>query len=318
MKTVFVLIGVAMSAAGCTKPVDTAWSGYVEGEYVYVAAPLAGALTTLSVQRGQQVTRGAALFTLDAQTERNAREQSAAALATARAQAADTSKGKRRDEIAVTRAQLAQARVQAALANIALSRDRKLVADAFLSAAAFDTSRANADAAHARVAELEASLRVAALPARTDAQIAAEATAQAAQAALAQSKWREEQKQQPASADAQVTDVFFRVGEWVPAGQAVVALLPPANLRARFFVPEREVGNIAVGQSVMVHCDGCGAPIAARIDRIAPNPEFTPPVIYSNEQRSRLVFMVEARPDLKDAPRLKPGQPLDVRRAAGR
>ena len=318
MKTVFVLIGVAMSAAGCTKPVDTAWSGYVEGEYVYVAAPLAGALTTLSVQRGQQVTRGAALFTLDAQTERNAREQSAAALATARAQATDTSKGKRRDEIAVTRAQLAQARVQAALANIALSRDRKLVADAFLSAAAFDTSRANADAAHARVAELEASLRVAALPARTDAQIAAEATAQAAQAALAQSKWREEQKQQPASADAQVTDVFFRVGEWVPAGQAVVALLPPANLRARFFVPEREVGNIAVGQSVMVHCDGCGAPIAARIDRIAPNPEFTPPVIYSNEQRSRLVFMVEARPDLKDAPRLKPGQPLDVRRAAGR
>ena len=65
-----------------------------------------------------------------------------------------------------------------------------------------------------------------------------------------------------------------------------------------------------------LHCDGCGAPIPARIDFIATQAEYTPPVIYSNSQRSRLVFMVEARPDPQDGARLKPGLPVDVRRAA--
>jgi HlyD family secretion protein len=96
----------------------------------------------------------------------------------------------------------------------------------------------------------------------------------------------------------------------------VVALLPPGGTRARFFVPEAELGTLALGQAVTIRCSGCGAPIAARIDRIATRPEYTPPVIYSNAQRSRLVFMVEARPEPKDGLRLKPGQPVDVKRGA--
>jgi HlyD family secretion protein len=113
-----------------------------------------------------------------------------------------------------------------------------------------------------------------------------------------------------------VADTFFRVGEWVNAGQPVVALLPPSGLRARFFVPEAELGALKIGQAVALRCDGCGEPINARIDFIATRAEYTPPVIYSNAQRARLVFMVEARPDVKDAMRLKPGQPLDVRAVA--
>ena len=113
-----------------------------------------------------------------------------------------------------------------------------------------------------------------------------------------------------------MADTFFRAGEWVAAGQPVVSLLPPGATKARFFVPESELGAIAIGQAVSVACDGCSAPVAARISFISTQAEYTPPVIYSNSQRARLVFMVEARPDPKDAARLRPGQPIDVRRAA--
>ena len=101
----------------------------------------------------------------------------------------------------------------------------------------------------------------------------------------------------------------------VPAGQPVVALLPPANIKARFFVPETEVATLHPGDTVQLACDGCGAPIAASVTRVATEAEYTPPVIYSNAQRAKLVFMAEARPAPADAVRLKPGLPLDVRRA---
>ena len=110
-----------------------------------------------------------------------------------------------------------------------------------------------------------------------------------------------------------VTEAYFRVGEYVNAGQPVLALLPPANVLARFFVPQAELATLALGQAVSLQCDGCGAPLAARISRIATAPEYTPPVIYSTAQKARLVFMLEARPEAADAARLRPGQPLLVR-----
>ena len=93
----------------------------------------------------------------------------------------------------------------------------------------------------------------------------------------------------------------------------MLALLPPTARKARFFVAEPERGALAVGQGVTLRCDGCGAPISARISHLATQAEYTPPVIYSNAQRARLVFRVEATPvAAADALRLHPGQPLDV------
>jgi HlyD family secretion protein len=139
--------------------------------------------------------------------------------------------------------------------------------------------------------------------------------ADAATQALRQQQWRERQMRQVAPAAGRVADTYYRPGEWVSAGSPVVSLLPDGATKARFFVPEAEVGALAPGQGVTIHCDGCGTAIAARITRIATQAEYTPPVIYSNAQRAKLVFMVEARPNVADARRLKPGQPLDVRRA---
>lgn len=302
--------------AGCTDPPPQAWSGYAEGDYVYVAAPLAGALTQLHVQAGQSVAAGAPLFALEADLERAGRTEAQARLAQAQAQVDNAAKGRRRDEIAVTQAQLVQARAQAALAETDLKRQQQLLAQGFIAPARLDDARTALDQARARVVELDAALQVARLPARPDEQRAAQAGADAAAQTLRQAQWREQQKQQLAPAAGQVADTYFRVGEWVVAGAPVVALLPPGAIKVRFFVPEAEIAGIAPGQPVLLSCDGCGEPIAARIARVATQAEYTPPVIYSNAQRAKLVFMVEARVQA-DAPRRpRPGQPVDVRRAA--
>ncbi|MBX3607121.1 MAG: HlyD family efflux transporter periplasmic adaptor subunit [Piscinibacter sp.] len=310
------LLAAPIALAGCDARAPAGWSGYAEGDYVYVAAPLAGRLETLAVHAGQPVQRGALLFTLDDEAERAARDEALARAASARAQAADTESGRRRDEIAVTEAQLAQARAQAALAATELARQQQLLAQGFVSQARIDDAQTAVTQARARVAELEAALRVARLPARADTRAAAVAQAEAASQAVRASDWRTEQKQQHAPVDAQVADTYFHAGEFVPAGQPVLALLPPAAVKARFYVPEDQIATLAAGQRVTLACDGCGTPIPARVSRIATRAEYTPPVIYSNAQRARLVFLVEAQPDAQDAPRLRPGQPLDVHRAA--
>jgi HlyD family secretion protein len=316
MRRTGLLAWLALLAA-CDGAPAPGWSGYAEGDYVYVAAPLAGTLASLQVQSGQQVTRGQALFALEAQSEEAARAEAQARLAAARSQAANTDKGKRREELAVQEAQLAQARAQLALARRELARKAPLADSGAISRSELDAARAAADEAQARVHELEAALRVAHLPSRLDERAAADAQVEAARQVLRQNEWREAQKRQAAPADAVVSDTFFRPGEFVNAGAPVLALLPRGNVKARFYVPEPELPRVAPGQRVQLSCDGCGSPIEARVSFIATQPEYTPPVIYSNAQRSKLVFLVEARPvSPADAARLRPGQPLDVRRAA--
>lgn len=108
-----------------------------------------------------------------------------------------------------------------------------------------------------------------------------------------------------------VEQVYFRPGEVVAAGRPVVALLPPGNLKVRFFLPQGELPHIALGDKVGVACDGCAPNLAAKVTFISRTAEFTPPVIYSLEERAKLVFMVEALPD--DAKTFRVGQPVQVR-----
>jgi HlyD family secretion protein len=303
--------GALILLAGCSKQDKDSWSGYADADYVYVAAPIAGQLSSLNVAAGQQVTQGKPLFALDDVAEKAAREEANARLAAANFQAADTEKGKREPEVSVNQAQLAQARAQAGLARNDLVRKRELLAKNFIAKAQVDEAQHAYEQAQARVAELTSAVQVARLPARSDERAAAEAQVDAARQVLRQSEWRAQQKQQLAPVDAQVADTFFRPGEFVNAGQPVVSLLPPANVKARFYVPETRIQSIALGGSVTLHCDGC-QPIAAHVTFISTKPEYTPPVIYSNEQRAKLVFLVEAKPAPADAPKLRPGQPLQV------
>ena len=312
MKRISLLLIPAL-LAGCGEKPSTGWTGYAEAELVYIAPAVAGRLTTLAVRSGEAVTAGQALFELDATPELAADAEAQARASSARAQAADSDKGRRAPEVAVTRAQLDQARAAERLASIDLTRQQELLAQGFVAKARVDDAATTLAQARARIVELDAAVQVARLPARDDERTAARALADAAQSSRAQTAWRVEQKRQSAPMAARVQDVFMRPGEWVAAGQPVLALLPPANRKARFYVPQSAVGSLKLDAPVNLRCDGCGAAIPARISFIAAGPEYTPPVIYSNQQRDKLVFLVEARPvKAEDAERLHPGQPLDV------
>lgn len=315
--TCLALLLTPLLLAGCQPKSAPGWSGYGEGDYVYVSSQLGGTLTQLNVRSGDQATQGMPLFALEAENEQAARSEADARLVRANAQLANTAKGKRSDEIAVIQAQLSQARAQARLNADALAREEQLVKQGFVSEARRDDLRTAQAQSAARMDELAAQLRVAQLPARVDERAAAAADTEAARQSVRQLAWREAQKSRTAPVDGLVTDTFFRVGESVPAGQPVLALLPPDHIKARFFVPESAMGSLRVGAAVNIVCDGCATPIPARISFISHRAEYTPPVIYSNAQRAKLVFMVEARPSASDAARLKPGQPVEVLPVAG-
>jgi len=301
-------------AAGCGQPAAPSWQGYVEGEFVNVASPFAGRLEQLAVARGQLVAAGAPLFVLEDDDERAARDQAAAQLQAAQAQLEDLRTGKRPPEVDVNRAQLAQARAQAERSATQFARDRVQFAAGGISQAQLDDSRAAAQADAAHVRELQRSVDVSRLPGR-DAQREAQARqVEAARAALAQAEWRLSRKRIAATQGGLVYDTVFRLGEWVPAGSPVVRMLPPGNVKVRFFVPEAEVGSLRYGEAITVRCDGCARPVPAHISFISNEAEYTPPVIYSNETRRKLVFLVEARPTPADAPALHPGQPVAVSR----
>jgi HlyD family secretion protein len=304
-------IGGALALAGCGDPTPAGYPGYVEAEFVRVAAPLAGSLANLTVKRGDQVAVDAPLFVLESAQEAAARAEASSRVRQAAATLADLEKAKRPPEIAAVRAQLAQAQAAAKQSEADLVRTQKLVADKFFSPQQLDQAVAKRDGDRARVHELEAQVMVANLPARSDTIAAAQADAKAANDALAQAQWRLDQKTQTAPVAGLVNDTLYRPGEWVAAGAPVVSLLPPSNVKIRFYVPEPMLATLRQGAAVVARCDGCGNTIPARISFIAPQAEYTPPVIYSRENRAKLVFLVEARPDTPN-PALHPGLPVEV------
>jgi len=308
-----VVVPVLMALAACSEPGSQYYQGYAEGEYIKVALPFAGSLEQLHVQRGAQVKVGDPLFSLERENEAAARREAGERLKNAEAQLANLQKGRRPTEIESIRAQITQAETTLALAQAQLRRSEQLVAKNFISKEKLDEARTAYDGARARVAQLNADLATARLAARADEIRAASAAAAAAQATLAQADWKLAQKSATAPQAGLVADTLYVKGEWVAPGAPVITLLPPQNIKVRFFVPEPQLGALRVGQSLNVSCDGCAAPIPARITFIAPQAEFTPPVIYSKDSRAKLVFLIEARPAPEDAVKLHPGQPLEVR-----
>lgn len=312
MKRNMLLMPFALALAGCGNSAPPGVQGYVEGEYVRIAAPFAGTLVKLEAQRGQQVSAGSALFALESENEDSARREAEERVKRAQAHAEDLRKGRRPTEIDAVRAQLSQAQVVANLSDKEYARQLDLVSKGFVSQQRADEARAARDRDRGKLAELNAELGTAQSGSRPDEIRAADAEAAAARESLKQADWRLRQKTVASTVGGTVTDTLFARGEWVPAGAPVVAVLPPANVKIRFFVPEPRLGGVKVGQKVALTCDGCGAAMSATVAYIAPQAEFTPPVIYSKDNRAKLVFLVEARPAPEHAARLHPGQPVDV------
>lgn len=304
---------IAVALAGCGRKPNDRWQGYVEGEFVYLSSSQSGTLTQLSVRRGQTVAAGAPVFALESVDETAALQQARQQLAATRAQLADIQTGKRPPEVNVTRAQLSEAVANARKAALQLTRDEAQFRAGGIPKGQLDDSRAQADSSAAQVRELTNQVAVARLPGRSQQIVAQQAQVSAAQAVVDQAQWKLDQKRVAAPGNGLVYDTLYRIGEWVQAGNPIVQMLPPQNVKVRFFVPESVVGALGPGRAVVIHCDGCAADVPAKITYVSSEAEYTPPVIYSNETREKLVFMVEARPSVADAPKLRPGQPVQVR-----
>lgn len=309
-RTAALLLSIA--CAGCSQHTPNTYQGYVEGEFVYLASSQAGQLTQLEVLRGQIVQAAAPIFALEAENETAAVRQAREQLLAAQSQLADIKTGKRPQEVDVTQAQLLQAQADAARAAAQYERDERQYRIGGIAQVQRDDSRALAQSSAAKVRELSSQLAVTRLPNRAEQIKAQAAQVQAAQAALAQAQWKLDQKSVRAPHAGLVFDTMYRSGEWVPAGSPVVRMLPPENVKVRFFVPETVVGSLSTGRAVRIHCDGCAAEVPAALSFVSAQSEYTPPVIYSNENRAKLVFLVEARPQAADAPKLHPGQPVEV------
>lgn len=306
------LAGAVSLIAACGRKQPPTYQGYVEGRFVYVASPESGRLEELSVSRGETIAPGRSLFALDREPEASAVRQAQQLLRSAQSRLADLETGKRPVEVDVTRAQLAQAETQQKQATKLLASYQAQYRAGGIPQTDLINAQAAADSSAAKVRELEARLAVDALPAR-DQQIRAQQNQVAAdRATLADAEWRLEQKDIASPRRGLVVDTLYRVGEWVAAGNPVVQILPPEDIELRFFVPEAVMGGLKVGRKIRVYCDGCSANVPAAITYISPQCEYTPPVLYSNENRAKLVYMIVARPPLDRAALLHPGQPIEV------
>ncbi|MYL82182.1 HlyD family efflux transporter periplasmic adaptor subunit [Desulfovibrio aerotolerans] len=305
-------LALAVGLAGCDQPGPTTYQGYVEGDFVYVAGKLAGRLDALLVSRGERVAVGQPLYALEHAYEAQGLALAEADLRQAEATLDDKKKGLRPEEIDQILADLRRAEASHELSRLEYERRVKLYASATIAKEELDTVRTTNVRDKHQVKELEAKLATGRLPSRIDQITAAADAVDAARATVGQARWNLDQMRQSAGVAGVVFDTLHYQGEWVAAGSPVVVLLPDANIKARFFLPEAVAGRLAVGSPVRVAWDGGAEPVAATIRYIAPQVEYTPPVIYSQGFREKLVIMVEADFTPADAVRLHPGQPIDV------
>ena len=271
----FSIMAFVLLTMACARTDDGAMQGYGEGDYIYLASQEAGVLGEIFVREGDAVEIGAPIFQLEG-GRIDYPLQGAAAQRAALQQA------------------LTAARANAELARANYRRTSGLYAEDFVARARLDADRAALDAANARVEEARRQLA-------------------AANADIGLWRERRDDLAGVAPAAGTIERVYHRAGEVVGAGQPVAALLAPQHMKVRFFAPEPLLARLRVGGRVNVSCDGCEGPLGATISFVAREPQFTPPVIYSLEQRQKLVFLVEARLDTPGA--VRPGMPVDVQLA---
>lgn len=301
---------IALIVPGFGAPEAPRWNGYVEADYLYVGAPSGGTIASIEVSEGARVQAGDVLFTLESGIQRAALQAAEARVEVAQANVDNLATGSRDAELDVIRANLERARADLELARSQAERTDEMLARGLVPQAQTDRDQATLTSAQAQVAQLEAQLRVAELPARDPQREAAEASLIAAQADAEQAREALADRTVTAPADAQVDRFFFGAGEITAAGGPVVALLPEEALKVKFYVPQADRANLTLGQTVAISCDDCEAGLSAAISYFASEPQFTPPVIYSREERDRLTFLVEASLDADSA--LLPGQPVTV------
>lgn len=285
--------------------------GYVEGEYVLLAPIESARIESITVRKGDRVKAGDKLVALEKDDAESAVAEARAAAKQAAAELDNLQRGKRPEEISVIEASIASSKAQLKDAERKQKRLQDLRKSGFASQAEFDAAETGVELAQAKVNELEANLDVARLPAREGEIIAASGLLDKSNAALDIAEWKLKQRTIGAPAEGMISDVILREGEVSGPAAPVLSLLPDGAVKLKLYLPEADLSQVRQGTLLEVRCDGCGTGQSARVSYVSDEPEFTPPVIYSTNNRQKLVFLVEARPE-PGAQLLKPGQIVDV------
>lgn len=301
------LAAALFSACAAPPPFAT---GYVEGEFTLVAPVATAQIREVRVARGDRVPAGTVLVEMERRDAEIALAEAEAVLAQARSHLADLREGKRPEEIRVIEAALTSAVAQANEARRQRERMTNLAARGVVTDAQRDDAITAAEVAEARVAEIEADLAVARLPARPEAIAEAEAAVDGARAARDRAEWNQDQRTLTLDAPVVVFDVIRTPGEIAGPSAPVLSVLGEGAVKLRLYIPETAFPAVGIGTLLELRCDGCTDGLKARVTYVADKAEFTPPVIYSLENRQKLVYLVEARP--LEQGDLKPGQIVDV------
>jgi HlyD family secretion protein len=295
-------------------PPPVEWQGYAEADFIKVGPTQQGLLTALHVARGSRVEAGAPLFDQDDTNDRAARDQTARQLKQAEEQLANLQAAGKPTEIEQAQANLADATAARDKVETDLRRNEAMLKSQAASQQIVDEQRADLRSANAKIQGLQAAVAQLRAPIGREGEIKAQQQmVESLRAAVAMAQWRIDQRHVAAPTAGIVADVVARPGETIPAGGAVVSLLPPENIFVRFFVPELHLAEVHGGDKVALLCDRCPADLTATVSFISPQAEYTPPVIYSEASRAKLVYMVEARPPRGRAGLINPGQPITVR-----
>jgi HlyD family secretion protein len=290
---------------------DGRYLGYVEGETSLIGPPVAGRLIQRPVDRGVEVKKGDRLFVIDPVVAQADVARAEGALAEAQSRYENLLKGKRPEEKEITTAQRRESEAALAMAEIEYKRQSELLAKGVGTRKDYENAESSMRQLRMRQSSLIAQEKVNELGARPDEIAAAKALVDQDRANLEQARKHLDDLMPSAPEDGLIENTFFNVGEWVPAGTPVVSLLPPFRVKLRFYVPQDDVALARMGAAVRFTCDGCPADLTADIIYISPRAEFTPPVIYSQSARAKLVFLVEARPQPTQV-KLPPGLPITV------
>lgn len=299
---------------GCGNEKRNHIQGYVDAELAYMSSSKGGKLMTLKLDKGDLVKIGDVLFELEEQPEKAELEFGKRKVEESKARLENVQKGLRPTELEALESKIVQAEAKVALTKVMYKRQKNLVEQKAVDQATVDRAKRELDESEAEVKEAKANLETAKLGARIDEIKAAKNVLEETEAELEKLQWEYEQKTVKSAVDARVFDTYFELGENVAAFKPVLSLLVPSEIKAIFFVSEEELGQLKLGQKIEISCDNCEKKkIIATVSFISPQAEYTPPVIYSTERRSDLVFRVEGKFDPEEAVKMHLGMPIEIK-----
>lgn len=287
-------------------------NGYVEAQLTMLSSPTSGKLVQLFVVKGDRVKSGAPIYVLESFPESAEMDSAAAMMDEATANYKNLLIGKRPSEIEAIEAQIKATQAQIEFQKKEYLRRKDLLKQKYVSKEDLDKTYQDLQVNRNQLSELQANLITAKLPARNDEVRAASWRMLSTKANLAAAQWRLNQKSVTAPRDGFVFDTYYRIGERVSENRPIASLLVSTDIKAVFFVPEPRLSDIKLKQKVRLSCDHCEKSFTGTIYYISPDAEYTPPVIYSNSARSKLVYRVEARISADGLEHLHPGQPIDI------